>query len=140
MKRRFILYRRKRGGMFYLEDTETRKQESLGTRNRPEVLALLNAWNESVRQPQLNLHIARAYLAASDPGAIECLPIVGGLPRHPPQEVPGQRAPRAPCGAPAGPPGAPACPGDTPGVVPTAADTVQASAGSENQPLSALDG
>jgi hypothetical protein len=32
MKRRFILYRRKRGGMFYLEDTETRKQESLGTK------------------------------------------------------------------------------------------------------------
>jgi hypothetical protein len=28
MKRRFILYRRKRGGMFYLEDTETRKQEA----------------------------------------------------------------------------------------------------------------
>ena len=27
MKRRFILYRRKRGGMFYLEDTEARKQE-----------------------------------------------------------------------------------------------------------------
>ena len=71
MKRRFILYRRKRGGVFYLEDTETRKQESLGTRNRPEALALLNARNESVRQPQLNLHIARAYLAASDPGAIE---------------------------------------------------------------------
>ena len=71
MKRRFILYRRKRGGMFYLEDTETRKQESLGTRNRPEALALLNARNESVRQPQLNLHIARTYLAASDPGAIE---------------------------------------------------------------------
>ena len=71
MKRRFILYRRKGGGMFYLEDTETRKQESLGTRNRPAALALLNARNESVRQPQLNLHIARTYLAASDPGAIE---------------------------------------------------------------------
>ena len=28
MKRRYILYRRKRGGMFYIEDTETRKQES----------------------------------------------------------------------------------------------------------------
>ncbi len=68
MKRRFILYRRKRGGMFHLEDTETRKQESLGTRNRPEALALLNARNESVRQPQLNLHIAKAYLAGTDSG------------------------------------------------------------------------
>jgi hypothetical protein len=26
MKRRFILYRRELGGMFYIEDTETRKQ------------------------------------------------------------------------------------------------------------------
>jgi len=34
MKRRFILYRRKLGGTFYIEDTETRKQESLGTKNR----------------------------------------------------------------------------------------------------------
>jgi integrase len=71
MKQRFILYRRKRGGMFYVEDAESRKQESLGTKNRAEALALLNARNEAVRQPPLNLHIARTYLAASDPGAIK---------------------------------------------------------------------
>jgi len=64
MKRRFILYRRKRGGMFYVEDTGTHKQESTGTRNRAEATALLNARNESVRQPQLNLQIAKAYLVA----------------------------------------------------------------------------
>jgi integrase len=69
MKSRFILYRRKRGGVFYVEDTETRKQESLGTKNRAEALTLMTARNESVRQPQLNLHIARTYLAASDPEA-----------------------------------------------------------------------
>jgi integrase len=69
MKRRFILYRRKRGGVFYVEDTETRKQESLGTKNRAEALTLMTARNEAVRQPQLNLHIARTYLAASDPEA-----------------------------------------------------------------------
>ncbi|MCO5051304.1 MAG: hypothetical protein M9920_03275 [Verrucomicrobiae bacterium] len=46
MKRRFVLYRRKRGGRFYVEDTETRKQESTGTRNRAEATALLNARNE----------------------------------------------------------------------------------------------
>ena len=68
MKRRFILYRRKRGGMFYVEDTETHKQESTGTRNRAEATALLNARNESVRQPQLNLQIAKAYLAGTDSG------------------------------------------------------------------------
>ena len=68
MKRRFILYRRKLGGMFYVEDTETRKQESLGTKNRAEATSLLNARNESVRQPQLNLQIAKAYLAGTDSG------------------------------------------------------------------------
>ena len=68
MKRRFILYRRKRGGMFYIEDTETHKQESTGTRNRAEATSLLNARNESVRQPHLNLQIAKAYLAGTDSG------------------------------------------------------------------------
>jgi hypothetical protein len=68
MKHRFILYRRKRGGMFYIEDTAARKQESTGTKNRAEAEALLNARNESVRQPQLNLQIAKAYLAGTDSG------------------------------------------------------------------------
>jgi integrase len=68
MKRRFLLYRRKRGGMYYLEDTESRKQESLGTRDRTEAMSLLNARNESVRQPHLNLEIAKAYLAGTDSG------------------------------------------------------------------------
>ena len=68
MKRRFILYRRKLGGTFYVEDTETRKQESLGTKNRAEAMSLLNARNESVRQPQLNLQIAKASLAGTDSG------------------------------------------------------------------------
>ena len=68
MKNRFILYRRKLGGMFYVEDTQTKKQESLGTKNRVEATALLNARNESARQPQLNLQIAKAYLAGTDSG------------------------------------------------------------------------
>ena len=46
--------------MFYIEDAETRKQESTGTRNRAEATSLLNARNESIRQPQLNLQIAKA--------------------------------------------------------------------------------
>jgi len=66
MKRRFILYRRKRGGIFYVEDTVARKQESLGTRERGEALAMVNARNEAVRQPNLNLQIAKAYLAGTD--------------------------------------------------------------------------
>jgi integrase len=68
MKTRFILYRRKVGGGFYIEDTKTRKQESLGTKDRAEATALLNARNEAARQPQLNLLIAKAYLAGTDSG------------------------------------------------------------------------
>ncbi|HXI70609.1 MAG TPA: tyrosine-type recombinase/integrase [Verrucomicrobiae bacterium] len=69
MKNRFILYRRKLGGMFYVQDTKTRKQESLGTKIRSEATTLFNARNEAARQPQLNLQIAKAYLAGSDFGA-----------------------------------------------------------------------
>jgi integrase len=68
MKRRFILYRRKLGGTFYIENTQTRKQESLGTKDRKEAEAILNARNESVRQPHLNLQIAKAYLSGTDSG------------------------------------------------------------------------
>jgi hypothetical protein len=56
------------GGVFYVHDSETGKQESLGTRDRAEATSLLNARNESVRQPQLNLQIAKAYLAGTDSG------------------------------------------------------------------------
>ena len=68
MKRRYILYRRKLGGTFYIEDNHTRKQESLGTKDRREAESLLNARNESARQPHLNLQIAKAYLAGTDSG------------------------------------------------------------------------
>jgi integrase len=65
MKSRFILF--KRAGVFYSEDTVTRKQHSLRTKDEAEATTLLNAKNESFRQPVLNLQIARAYLTASDP-------------------------------------------------------------------------
>src|SRR5437762_12039758 len=68
MKRRFTLYRRKLGGMFYIEDTQTRKQESLGTKDRREAESLLNTRNEAARQPHLNLQIAKAYLSGTDSG------------------------------------------------------------------------
>ncbi len=64
MKQRFILYRR--GEMFYCEDTVTRKQQSLRTKDEGEALTLLHSKNEAFRQPVLNLQIARTYLSASD--------------------------------------------------------------------------
>ena len=69
MKNRFILFRR--GEVFYSEDTVTSKQQSLHTKIESEALTLLNAKNESFRQPSLNLQIARAYLSASDPQMVQ---------------------------------------------------------------------
>jgi integrase len=64
MKLRFTLFRR--GGVFYCQDTSTGRQTSLRTRDEGEAQTLLNAQNESHRQPMLNLHIARTYLSATD--------------------------------------------------------------------------
>ena len=69
MKPRYVLFRR--GEMFYSEDTTTGQQASLRTRHEAEAVAILNAKNESFRQPGLNLQIARAYLAASDPASVQ---------------------------------------------------------------------
>lgn len=54
--------------MFYAQDGETGKQESLQTKVRAEAVALLHARNEANRQPQLNLQMAKAYLAGADSG------------------------------------------------------------------------
>ena len=68
MKNRFRLYRRARSRVFYVHDSVSGKQESLGTRDRAEAVLLVTARNESFRQPHLNLQLARAYLAGSDSG------------------------------------------------------------------------
>jgi integrase len=68
MKNRFILYRRK-NGKFYAEDTVTKKQSSLKTRDEAEAVILLHSKNEAFRQPVLNLQIARTYLSATDANA-----------------------------------------------------------------------
>jgi integrase len=68
MKQRFILFLR--AGVFYCEDTSTRKQSSLRTRDETEARNLLHAKNEAVRQPVLNLQMARTYMIAADPAII----------------------------------------------------------------------
>lgn len=66
MQLKYRIYRR-RNGVFYWQDNKSRKQGSLKTTNRHEAARLLNAMNESYREPTLNLNLARAYLAAHDP-------------------------------------------------------------------------
>lgn len=57
----------RRGCVYWCQDNESGKQETLRTSDRAEALTLLQAKNEAFRQPYLNLQIARTYLTASDP-------------------------------------------------------------------------
>jgi len=69
MKTKYTLFRR--SGIFYSQDSATGHQKSLRTRDEGEAHNLLHAMNEAQRQPVLNLHLARAYLTASDPAFVE---------------------------------------------------------------------
>jgi len=59
----------RRGSVFWCQDNETRKQESLQTKARATAERLLHARNEAHQQPIINLQIARAYLLVGDPEA-----------------------------------------------------------------------
>jgi integrase len=69
MKTRYrLICRGIRGGAYYCVDTTTGKRTSLGTTNADDAQQIIEAKNNSVRQPILNLQIAKAYLAGSDDG------------------------------------------------------------------------
>lgn len=69
MKQRYRLIRRgERGAKFYCVDTLTGKRTSLATTNEDEATQIVLAKNQALRQPALNLQIAKAYLAGSDSG------------------------------------------------------------------------
>jgi hypothetical protein len=69
MKQRYRLFTRG-WGTYYFQDVETGKQESLKTRDKHQARTLVHTLNEAVRQPMLNLEIARAYLKGSDTGFV----------------------------------------------------------------------
>src|SRR5580704_9009200 len=64
MKNRFWLF--KRGSTYYVEDSLTRKQESLHITDRREAERLGDARNDAVQNPVFNLALGRAYLTAHD--------------------------------------------------------------------------
>ena len=67
MKTRYrLICRGIRGGAYYCVDNTTGKRTSLGTTNADDAQQIIEAKNNSVRQPILNLQIAKAYLAGSD--------------------------------------------------------------------------
>ena len=69
MKKRFRLIRRGlRGDTFYCVDTLTGKRASLHTGDADVAQQIVLAKNQALRQPALNLSIAKAYLAGSDSG------------------------------------------------------------------------
>ena len=69
MKIRYRLTRRGiRGNKFYCVDTTTGKRTSLRTTNAEAAQQIVEAKNQSERQPVLNLQIAKAYLAGTDNG------------------------------------------------------------------------
>lgn len=57
-----------RGSVFWCQDNQTGKQETLRTKDRATAERLFNAKNEAHQQPVINIQIARAYLMVGDPG------------------------------------------------------------------------
>src|SRR5262245_33820001 len=65
MQNRFTLFRR--GNVYYSEDRVTGQQKSLKTNDEHEGRQIIQAKNNAVNQPTLNLIMAKTYLAAIDP-------------------------------------------------------------------------
>ena len=68
MKNRYRAFRRG-WGVYYCEDTQTRKQESLATTDKQEALRLVHAKNEGEQHPAFSLQLARVYWKAGDAAA-----------------------------------------------------------------------
>ena len=64
-----LITRGSRGDGFYVVDTKTGKRASLGVADRDTAEQIVLAKNQALRQPALNLQIAKVYLAGSDSGA-----------------------------------------------------------------------
>lgn len=60
-----------RGGVYYVHDNLTGKQESLRRRDRVEAEKLCQARNESAQAPMLNRDLGRVYLSFSDPDSVK---------------------------------------------------------------------
>jgi len=69
MKQWFWLF--KRCLVFYLQDSETGKKDSLGTRDPKQAERLRAVKNEAAEKPLLGLTLGKAYLSAYDPKLVE---------------------------------------------------------------------
>ena len=64
-KQRFWLYRR--GGIYYIHDSETGERDSLHTRSKQEAEQIRSARNMTVARPVIGMSLAKAYLSSQDP-------------------------------------------------------------------------
>lgn len=84
--RYYLLCCGSRGGIYSAVDRRTKKHIRLQTGEEAIARRLLFAKSEAERQPSLNLHVARAYLAGSNlglpripPGSSNCSPPPAGI-------------------------------------------------------------
>lgn len=68
MKAHYRLIRRGVRDAYYCVDTATGKRTSLGKHDEDEARQIINAKNQALRQPVLNMQIAKAYLYGTDNG------------------------------------------------------------------------
>jgi hypothetical protein len=67
MKSIFRMFKRANRPTFYIENTITGEQKSLGTPDRETAQRLLNAQNEARHNPAMNLQMGRLYMTNADP-------------------------------------------------------------------------
>ena len=65
MRNRYRLFQR--GGVFYVQDSVTGKQESLRTKHKTQATQLLHSKNQAAQGTLLNRERGRVYLSAADP-------------------------------------------------------------------------
>lgn len=68
-KQRFWLYRR--GGIYYIHDSETGARESLQTRDKQQAEQIRATRNMTVERPVIGMSLAKAYLTSQDPKLLE---------------------------------------------------------------------
>jgi hypothetical protein len=67
MKTAYRMYRRKRTGVYYVENNQTREQQSLGTPDKGQAKRLLDAMNQGQQSSALNLQLGKTYITHADP-------------------------------------------------------------------------
>ena len=67
MKAAYRMYRRKRTGVYYCENNQTREQQSLGTSDRGQAKRLLDAKNQGQQSSALNLQLGKTFITHADP-------------------------------------------------------------------------